>query len=725
MCAVIVVISGNTYVTAMGRKEKCGRWKPVQLTENLISKGVDGLVGIEELTDYKVVKDYGAKSIRKQTAGKIISALSSDGYIQRTSTKRKKDLVQPSSKRRKVNSKRKQQRRNVLEKSKEVPEVSKDEAESSDTGAERKSVSSELLDSKMTAWYGLGIMSPILRALAEQGFVEPTEIQAKTLPAAVLGRRDILGAAETGSGKTLAFGIPILHRILEDRSRSTVHTERTTEAEPCQSENDSDEHEDENERKMVDLGCVRVLKDASPRNTPSCPESKLYALVLTPTRELAMQVHKHLTAAAAYTGIKIAVVVGGMAPQKQERLLSRRPEIVVATPGRLWELIQDGNPHLAQVSNIRCLAIDETDRMLERGHFQELHNLLELLNVDEGKKRQRQNFVFSATLTMVHEPPGRLKSRNKKLRVTPGQKLQNIIMMLGVTNPKVVDVTKESGTAGTLTEARILCALEEKDLYLYYFIQQHPGRTLIFCNSISCVRRLAQLLTLLQCRPLPLHANMMQRQRLKNLDRFRDNPRGLLLATDVAARGLDIPGVQHVIHYQVPRTSETYVHRSGRTARAQKEGLTLLLIEPTEVPHYARLCRTLGRTKDLPLFPISSGLLAAVKQRVTLAQELDRLELATRRSNTETGWFRKALTEMDMLVDDEDLPRQMDDDESSKLRRLCAVKRKQLGALLCSHCEHGDTSNAVKVAKSAIDIRAKPQKNKHSLFLKKRKKSKE
>lgn len=111
-------------------------------------------------------------------------------------------------------------------------------------------------------------------------------------------------------------------------------------------------------------------------------------------------------------------------------------------------------------------------------------------------------------------------------------------------------------TAETLTEARIICAFEEKDIYLYYFIYLHKGRTLIFCNSISCVRRLAQLLTLLQCRPLPFHANMKQRQRLKNLDRFREDPCGLLLATDVAARGLDIPDVQHVVHYQVPCTSE-------------------------------------------------------------------------------------------------------------------------------------------------------------------------
>ncbi|CAG2062784.1 unnamed protein product, partial [Timema podura] len=197
--------------------------------------------------------------------------------------------------------------------------------------------------------------------------------------------------------------------------------------------------------------------------------------------------------------------------------------------------------------------------MIEKGHFQELQQLLERININTGKRNLRQNFVFSATLTLVHEPPTHIKKKKKggkkPTRVTPGQKLQNIISMLGITNPKVVDVTKKTGTSGTLSEACIHCTLEEKDIYLYYFLQRHLGRTLVFCNSIGCVRRLAQLLTLLQCKPLPLHANMIQRQRLKNLERFRDNTNALLLATDVAARGLDIPGVEHVIHYQVPRTS--------------------------------------------------------------------------------------------------------------------------------------------------------------------------
>jgi len=133
---------------------------------------------------------------------------------------------------------------------------------------------------------------------------------------------------------------------------------------------------------------------------------------------------------------------------------------------------------------------------------------------------------------------------------------------------------------------------------LYYFVQRHPGRTIVFCNSIDCVKRLATLFGLLDCNPLPLHANMIQKQRLKNLERFRDSPMGFLIATDVAARGLDIPNVEHVIHYQVPRTSENYVHRSGRTARANKHGITVMFMEPGEVKSYIKLYKTLERSNS-------------------------------------------------------------------------------------------------------------------------------
>lgn len=246
--------------------------------------------------------------------------------------------------------------------------------------------------------------------------------------------------------------------------------------------------------------------------------------------------------------------------------------------------------------------------MVEKGHFEEVKLLMERLNRDESKKSKRQNFIFSATLTLVHDIPNHLRmknvSRRKKFEsVSANDKLKQFIYGLGISQPKIVDITKKEGTAEKLTECRIVCELTEKDYYLYYFLQQHPGRTIVFCNSIDCVRRLGNLFDLLQCKTLPLHANMIQKQRLKNLERFRDSKDALLIATDVAARGLDIPNVDHVIHYQVPRTSENYIHRSGRTARANTEGITVLLMEPGEMRYYKMLCKTLNRSKiySLPL----------------------------------------------------------------------------------------------------------------------------
>lgn len=183
------------------------------------------------------------------------------------------------------------------------------------------------------------------------------------------------------------------------------------------------------------------------------------------------------------------------------------------------------------------------------------------------------------------------------MKSTPGQKVQQLIEAFGLSNPKIVDITNSTGTAKLLTESRILCQMDQKDVYLYYFLQKHPGRTIVFCNSIECVKRLVSLLSYLNCSPFGLHGNMIQKQRLKNIDRFKANPLGLLIATDVAARGLDIPLVQHVLHYQTPKTTENYVHRSGRTARANNEGLAVLLMEPSEVKYYTKLYQDLGRSK--------------------------------------------------------------------------------------------------------------------------------
>lgn len=370
------------------------------------------------------------------------------------------------------------------------------------------------------------------------------------------------------------------------------------------------------------------------------------------------------------------------------------------------------------MSNLFCflssfLVIDETDRMIEKGHFEELTLLLDRLNADPIKKARRQNFIFSATLTLVHELPRYIKSKNvgKKMKAqkqTSEQKIQMLIDHLGISQPKIVDVTKKSGTADKLTECRIICDLAQKDLYLYYFLQRHPGRTIVFCNSIDCVKRLGQLFNLLNCQPRPLHAQMNQRQRLKNLEKFTASPTGLLIATDVAARGLDIPNVQHVIHYQVPRTTENYVHRSGRTARANNEGITVLIMEPGEVKNYVKLCRTLERgwslivivftrtklnsktfsAEDLPIFPVSEQHLKAVKARVELAREVDVLDLKTRRTQSEIGWLKKSAKEMDIIVDDmsdfseNEMYDSDDGGDRFKVKRELKQKRDNLNKLL-------------------------------------------
>lgn len=701
----------------------------MQLEGSLFNSQVDGLVGIEECLDYDLNTILGSKKSRKRkvepveeevepprnkrkTTPELVLESTEKGLPKKNKVKKQKlkatakttngvsDDFSPS-KQGTTGQALAKSKNKFCKPSSDAPDAKcadntapatstkkkKSRKSSSDVSSEQ-SEDADVQD--VQAWNSFGLPKPLLEAIKEQGFKEPTPIQTLTLPAAVLGRRDILGAAETGSGKTLAFGLPILTGILKLKELSS-NNQGDLDALDETSSDSGDENEIINGEESVDagagIGCVKVVKNIQ-LNAPT-QKKPLYALILTPTRELAIQVKNHLVVAAKYTGIKIAVVVGGMAVVKQERVLNKGPEIVVATPGRLWELVQEGNAHLSQIDDVRFLAIDETDRMIERGHFRELHDILERLNADEHKRKQRQNFVFSATLTLVHELPRHLavkkkiKSRFRKkiAKMTPLQKLQQIIEMLGISDPKVVDVTQKSGTAETLTECRITCAIDEKDAYVYYFLQRHPGRTLIFCNSIGCVKRLTTLLGLLGCSPLALHASMQQRQRLKNLDRFRDNENGILIATDVAARGLDIPCVEHVLHYQTPRTSEGYIHRSGRTARASRQGITVLLVEPAELQHYLQMCRTLGRTQDLPLFPIQESMLNAVKQRVKLACQLDKLDLHVRKANSESGWIQKAAEEMDILIDD-NVSMKYDAKEARAAKRAAEIKRKQLSELL-------------------------------------------
>ncbi|CAG9801196.1 unnamed protein product [Chironomus riparius] len=487
-------------------------------------------------------------------------------------------------------------------------------------------------------WNGIGITSDeIIRALVELKFKTSTEIQKLTIPVSCYGKVDILGAAETGSGKTLAFGLPII-QCIQKRLK---------------------DHEDE--------------------------VSNFFALILTPTRELAQQIYNHLNAVAKYTNVTIASIIGGLATVKQERVLKSNPHIVIATPGRIWELFNDGNQHLQKLVNVKHLVIDETDRMIEKGHFGEMEKILELLNSAESNPN-RQTFVFSATLTMLHDLPDYITKKKKKFvkpaEMTREQRTDMFAMMFGMKNPKVFDITDNSGVAGKVIESRILCSLDEKDFHLYYILLNFPGRTIVFCNSIDCVKRTVSVLSHLNVSPICIHGQMEQKQRLKSLEKFQKQAESVLVATNCAARGLDIPNIQHVIHYQVPITGEDYVHRSGRTARANKEGLSILIMEQNEIKNFLKLQKTLGRNEDLPMFPIDPKIMKNVKDRVRLAREIESTDLQVRRLNDNRNWKKKAADDIGILDSDDS------ENESNTNRKLKQInldlkhKKLQLGKLL-------------------------------------------
>uniref|UniRef100_A0A4W6FC87 ATP-dependent RNA helicase n=1 Tax=Lates calcarifer TaxID=8187 RepID=A0A4W6FC87_LATCA len=654
-----------------------GKWKAVELDPSLFSEeGMEGLVCFEELTNYRLIdsEKAAAKASNKKKKMKLKQQIEKD-------TEKLPD--QPSSEPQALEKEKSSQ-----DKATKPP---KKQAKNWTNAA--LSGSSER-NTDVSAWKDLFVPFAVLKALSSLGFSSPTPIQALALPPAIRDRMDILGAAETGSGKTLAFGIPMIHTILEWKKGSdkpvSDNCELTTEVErgpggQCGDASEDDEGEDER------LGCVQVIENAEFDFGPAAEAEEesaggqnqpLLGLVLTPTRELAVQVKHHIDAVAKFTDIKTAIVVGGMAQQKQRRMLKRRPQIIIATPGRLWDLIKERHPHLLNLRQLRCLVIDEADRMVERGHFAELESLLEMLNTVHFNPT-RQTFVFSATLTMAHSLPTRLLQKKKK-NLDQRNKLEILMEKVGIkSKPKIIDLTRKEATVETLTETRIHCQKEEKDFYLYYFLLQYPGRTMVFANSIDCIKRLNSLLVILDCTPLPLHANMHQKQRLKNLERFAERESCVLLTTDVAARGLDIPNVQHVIHYQVPRTSETYVHRSGRTARATKEGLSLLLIGPDDMMNFRKIYKTLGKDEELPMFPIETKCMEAIKERVNLARKIEKIEFHNSREKQHNSWLKQAAEALEVDLDDDLLlGRTRDEDTDREQQKMVKGMKKHLKHLI-------------------------------------------
>ncbi|NWZ54636.1 ATP-dependent RNA helicase DDX24 [Haliaeetus albicilla] len=727
--------------------EVIGKWKSVQIDPNLFAdEEFRDIVCLEELTEYKLVSSskVGKAKERKRKAESVSEECNEEdeGPVAPPKKKKKnKDLRSktdksddpntaeidvPVHKGAKCNdiieatncedhrhvaestlSKKDAQKKKKIAKNK----ASQEALPSAPTSKKVKNWTTEVLSAStdhkadVSAWKDLFVPEPVLQALSYLGFSAPTPIQALALPSAIRDNMDVLGAAETGSGKTLAFAIPMIHSVLQWQKSNSSTTRNDSASKESYQHHDETRWENEGEAEKLThqqaedsgdeddasftTGCVKVLENFEfdsgdkTHTVGSHKKRPLLGLVLTPTRELAVQVKHHIDAAAKFTGIKTAILVGGMAAQKQERVLNRKPEIVIATPGRLWELVKERHPHLSNLRQLRCLVIDEADRMVEKGHFLELSQLLEILN-DSQYNPQRQTFVFSATLTLVHQTPTRVLQKKNARKMDKKTKLELLMEKVGIKGkPKIIDLTRKEATVETLTETRIHCNTNEKDYYLYYFLLQYPGRTMVFANSIDCVKRLSALLTILNCDPLPLHANMHQKQRLKNLERFAERESCVLLTTDVAARGLDIPNVQHVIHYQVPRTSELYVHRSGRTARAANEGLSLLLIGPDDLINFRKIYKTLEKSEELPFFPVETKCMTCVKERVNLARQIEKAEFFNSRAKQHNSWLQQAAEALEIDLDDDMfMGKKASEQEESQKQKMLKGMKKQLKHML-------------------------------------------
>ncbi|KAH8803107.1 P-loop containing nucleoside triphosphate hydrolase protein [Xylogone sp. PMI_703] len=488
-------------------------------------------------------------------------------------------------------------------------------------------------DIDLSAWVELGLSPNALSALAKLGFSKPTPIQSAAIPEILLGH-DVVGKASTGSGKTLAFGIPIVENWLASYG---------------------------------DLDDEELQKSRSPT-----------ALILSPTRELAHQLTDHMKklCAGLTSAPYIVAVTGGLSVQKQQRQLAKA-DIIIGTPGRLWE-VMNGSTELQQsLKQIRFLVIDEADRLLTEGHFKEAEDILIALDRQDGlseeedeetKLSPRQTLVFSATFHKGLQQ--KLAGKGKRALTDESESLEYLLRKLNFRedNPKFVDVNPVSQMAEGLKEGVIECAGTEKDLYLYAVLLHHPNqRTLIFTNSIHSVRRLIPMLQNLNLETHALHSHMAQKARMRSIERFSSpsSKGSILVATDVAARGLDIGGVQLVIHYHLPRTADMYVHRSGRTARASSSGTSILLCAPEEVVGVRRLVAKVhaqnaavnggNQTRYyIRSLDIDRRIVARLKPRVTLAKKIADSTLAKEKKGHDDDWVRAAAEELGVDYDSEE-----------------------------------------------------------------------
>lgn len=348
----------------------------------------------------------------------------------------------------------------------------------------------------------LNLIEPLLKALQEKNYVEPTAIQKKAIPQ-VLAKRDILGSAQTGTGKTAAFALPIIQLLHTDPS--------------------------------VEKGRVRIK-----------------SLIVTPTRELAIQIHENLEFYGKYTRLKHAVIFGGVKQGSQVSALNRGVDVLVATPGRLLDLINQGYIKLDQ---IKIFVLDEADRMLDMGFINDIKKLLKLLPA------KRQSLFFSATMP------------------------DNIVGLANeiLTDPIKIEVSPVSSAAETLQQKVYYTNKStKKDLLFHILKDKKIDQVLLFSRTKHGADKITKNLKGAGIEAAAIHGNKAQNHRQKVLSQFKDGSIRVLVATDIAARGIDIDKLQYVINYDIPEDPETYVHRIGRSGRAGESGTAISLCEPEE-----------------------------------------------------------------------------------------------------------------------------------------------
>jgi ATP-dependent RNA helicase RhlE len=412
----------------------------------------------------------------------------------------------------------------------------------------------------MSYFSDLGLAEPILRALEAKGYSDPTPIQKQAVPALLKGR-DLLGIAQTGTGKTAAFALPSLHRL---------------------------------------------AADPKGRSNASCR-----MLVLSPTRELAAQIAENMRGYAKYLNLSVQCIFGGVPVGKQARALVGGCDVLVATPGRLLDLIDQ---RALTLRNVEIFVLDEADQMMDLGFIVPLKRVAALLPKD------RQSLFFSATMPKAIAELGRQF----------------------INDPVRVEVTPQASTAERVEQYCVHLNQAEKQALLTLSLRKGLAsneieRALVFTRTKHGADRVVRHLAAAGVNAAAIHGNKSQAQRTSALRAFRDGSTPVLVATDIAARGIDVTGVSHVLNFEMPNVPEQYVHRIGRTARAGADGVSVSFVAPDEKPYLRDIEKLTGvRLASLPLpenFLKDAAGLPAPKRNAEQAQQD-----ARREARDERGW---------------------------------------------------------------------------------------